>query len=197
MKPLLLCLTLIALTACSTTLDPRSLDTDEGVVTAYNRLNDGQDIVEDDLCIDRPRQLNDVVLVGFFAYDAGCQYSNAFVNGAYGTIEDMTPAGLTHNGWDNEPTRPDLALTWTQDILLVEYHPLNNPNDDFERTDTPTFTKPSTTPTDSGGVIIELWAEDPAGMFPETTYRLRHYEFDAQANLINSQTLQSFTIEFD
>lgn len=196
---ILLLFLVLALAACSggSTVDPRSLDTDEGVVKAFNRLNDGSDVVEDDLCIDRPRDLMDVVLVGDFAYDLGCTYSYAFVNGEYGKIRDLTPAGLAHNGWADENNRSSLALIWAQDVLFAEYRSVGSSNEDFEHADTPAYTEEAATLTADGGVVVEWWTEDPAGMLPETTYRLRHYEFDVDGNLVHSETLDSFTIEFE
>ena len=176
------------------TLRPADLSTDEGVAQAYSRAT-GKDLVLDDLCIQRPDELQNIVVVGFFAYDAGCDYDEVFVDGKLGDISQMTQAGLSQNGWANETGRAELALIWTKEVLYLESSLLSRANDDFEGAGQ-AFSAPSSVLNSSGSVTIRAWIRAPAGMLAEENYSWVELVYSADASEVTRTTLASFKIEF-
>lgn len=171
-----------------------NLSTDEGVARAYNRAS-GSDFVLDDFCISRPDQLKDVVVVGFFAHDIGCDYDEIFVRSTLGDISNMTQAGLEANGWDETAARTELALIWLEEVVLIESDVISRANEAFE-TGGKTFTIPESVLIDDGSVRVRMWLRAPSGMLAEDVYSKIQYDFSADGSTIERTKLDGFTIEY-
>lgn len=180
--------------ACTSIIAPTDLSTDEGVRRAYQR-EIGEDVPDDDFCVKRPSDLQDIVLVGYFAHDAGCRYGEVFVGHEFGRVRDMTAAGLLHNGWVDESRREELAIIWADDVIFVEDNVLKRENDEFTSGGKP-FIPPTATLNDDGGVSIELWVVYDGGMLPEATYKLQELSIRADGSLEFIRVADEFTIEY-
>ncbi|KAA3662872.1 MAG: hypothetical protein DWQ04_12280 [Chloroflexi bacterium] len=183
------------LAACTQNDEPiYDLSTDEGVQRAYEQEK-GEGVQVVNFCMERPSSLQDIILVGFFADDAGCLYDEMFVDGELGTIRDMTAAGLAHNGWADESQREALALIWAEAIIFVEVAMMQQENDDFISESQP-FSPPSATLNDDGSVTLEIWVEYPGGMLPETTYKLHEIKILADGSPDFNRVAEQFTINY-
>jgi len=195
MKKLLLPKTIVFLTiillsllaACSLGND---LSTDKGVQRAYER-EQGAGVQVVNLCVERPSALQDVILVGFFADDAGCLIDEMFVDGELGTIREMTAAGLTHNGWAEESGREALALTWADEVIFVENSVLEQSNGEFDTTGK-SFSAPAATLNEDGSVTVGMWVEYSGGMLPITTYRLHEIRILADGSLDSNAIVDEY-----
>jgi hypothetical protein len=145
--------------------------------------------------VERPSSLQDTILIGFFADDAGCLYDELFANGELGTIREMTAAGLMHNGWADENGREALALIWADEIIFVEAAMMQQENDEFNSEGKP-FSPPSATLNEDGSVLLAMWVEYPGGMLPETTYKLHEVNILADGALDFNRVADQFTIQY-
>ena len=82
--------TLLFIVSCSfpseNTKTPIDLSTDEKVMKELNKgrkspLEDG------DVCIERPEEFKELILIGYFADDRGCMFGDAFYKGEKIDIE--------------------------------------------------------------------------------------------------------------
>jgi len=187
---------LLTLLACNALSLPLwDLSTDEGVIQAYSTITE-QNVAPDDICIQRPDELKEVVVIGWFAYDEGCSGDELFVGQTLGNVENLTDEGLVLNGWNNRQDREVLAQTWVEEVILAWRTPIHSEPDDFQQT-TKLFSPPSTTTLSNGHIQVELWVREPEGMLPETTYTFRRYEFDEDGNLIEQTTVDRFTVTYE
>ena len=180
--------------ACS--LTPVDVSTDEGVLEVLRREYGYDDLVEDDVCIRRPSDLDGVIVVGFFAYDAGCSGNDIFVGDSFGGMGELTPAGLARNGWEQVENRPSIALIWVDDVMLAWESVKWSENDDFAAEGV-AFSPPVAQVLDDGSIRVVAWYETEAGMLPEAHYVQTEIVFDAAGNITSVVTLSSFTHEFE
>ncbi len=193
LAPLLfLFLNLLACNALSLPL--WDLSTDDGVLQAYNTITE-QNLASTDVCIHRPANLKEVVVIGLFAHDAGCRGDEMFVGQTLGHFDNLTDDGLKANGW-NGRTREELARLWTEDVLLAWRTPMQTANDDFARAGV-TFTPPVVQTLADDRVQVELWVREPAGMLPEANYTQVRIVFEADGNLGEQTVLNQFTVSFE
>ncbi len=71
LRPILFVLALNLLACKALSLPLWDLSTDDGVLQAYNTITE-QNLSSSDVCISRPTGLQEVIVIGVFAYDAGC-----------------------------------------------------------------------------------------------------------------------------
>lgn len=194
-KPGLFILLLLTLACKSFSLPLWDLSTDDGVLQAYNTITE-QNLSSSDVCISRPTGLKEVVVIGVFAYDAGCLGDELFVGQTLGHVDNLTDDGLKVNGWNDRTGRESLALLWTEDVLLAWRSPVQDPHPDFARASIP-FTPPTVQTLTDGRVQVELWVQEPTGMLPETNYTQIRFVFESDGNLGERTTLNEFTVSFE
>lgn len=188
---ILLFLTILACNALSLPL--WDLSTDTGVLGAYNTITE-QNLTLEDVCILRPPDFNEVVLIGMFATDVGCQGDELFVGQTLGHFDNLTAQGLNANGW-NDRTREDLARLWTEEVLLAWRTPVQVANPDFDQAGVP-FTPPTVQTLSDDRIQVELWVQEPAGMLPETAYTNLQVIFEPDGSLGEQTPLNQFSVSF-
>ena len=186
-------LLLLAAFACNALNLPLwDLSTDSGVLQAYNTITE-QNIAPDDFCIHRPNRLKEVVVVGGFAHDRGCDGDELFVGQTLGHFDHLTDEGLALNGWSDRGNREDLALLWVGEVILAWRSPVHAENEDFTKANIP-FSPPIVQILSDGSVQVELWVQEPAGMMPEANYTFLRVVFEADGSLGEQTEVNSFTV---
>ena len=184
---------LLTISSCA----PVDLSTDEGVLEAINRRQD-EPLELDDLCIKRFDELQNIILIGFFAYDVGCQYEEIYVGNRFGSIDEMTPRGLEENGWQDESNREALALLWARKVLYSDgdRRIINSEPDVFaehgER-----YTKPDAKLQSDGSVKLSFWSAVDWDMSNESVFSKQEMTFSPRGEPNNSKTLRKFQVSYD
>lgn len=195
LRPILFVLALTLLACKALSLPLWDLSTDDGVLQAYNTITE-QNLSSSDVCISRPTGLQEVIVIGVFAYDAGCLGDELFVGQTLGHVENLTGDGLSANGWNDRTKRETLALLWTEEVILAWRTPVQSTNPDFDRVGVP-FTPPTVQTLADGRIQVELWVQEPGGMLPETNYTQLRVLFEVDGNLGERTTLNEFTVSFE
>lgn len=139
----------------------------------------------EDVCAAWPQTFPKVVVVGGFAHDRGCMPIGAFVGRKwFDRMDEATVAGLTSAGWVDGALekREPLARAWVQEVLQAfGGHFVTEPTRAFELDDTPEFTPVGVRATESLGVVVSGWVQEPPGMVYEETYALVEYRLPRRA----------------
>ncbi len=155
--------------ACSGQSATPDLSTDDAVRTAYKKAT-GEALHEDD-CIGRTG-VKDVVVIGSFAHDRGCEVESAFVAGKLLDAKKLRSEGLSLVGWKTTAAadQPALALQWAEKVL---FHwggsVVSETNKAFSFEDPPAFAAP-TAKVEVDEVVAAFWVEDPPGMIDEDRF---------------------------
>ncbi|MCA9917058.1 MAG: PD40 domain-containing protein [Anaerolineales bacterium] len=170
------------------------LTNSEGIQEAYEAIT--RDRVEaDDYCFKPIRDLEDVAIIGTFAYDYGCMFNEAIVVEELGDVADMTQPALLHNGWADPAKRETLAQIWAEDGLLAEFGIINSENEDFLKPDALPFSSPTLETRLNGDIEYTLWVGEPAGMLPQNTYRQVQILIAEDGELLTYERLAQFSVE--
>lgn len=172
------------------TVPPESLSTDDGVRAAYEKAT-GEELRR--ACIDRPEELEGIVLVGGFAYDRGCMPTAVFVDGTYYEEREATPVALDHLGW-NEPDadRAEIALTWlAKGWARYRGDWQESAEPIFDAGGAGDFHPPEARELDDGSVVVHVWMEEPSGMRASRDVERMAIRIDAEGQL-ESRTLETF-----
>ena len=87
-------------------------------------------------------------------------------------------------------------MDWVKYVYLgFESSPASD-NEDFQKTDTPTYTPPKATTTADGGRQVGLWIQAPSGMLPENSYYYLTMEFDNHGHIKTIDHNQRFSVKF-
>ncbi|PRP91195.1 hypothetical protein ENSA5_57670 [Enhygromyxa salina] len=140
------------------------LSTDEAVGAAYEDAT-GKELDRDGRCIGRP-DIGDVIVVGGFTYDVGCELEGAFVGGVFVDRQALFEQGLALAGWADLPAaeRPAFALQWAEEVVFHWAGDfISRSSKAFEFKDTPSFTAP-TARAKGDEVVVRAWVQKPPGM---------------------------------
>jgi hypothetical protein len=154
--------------------EPAQLDlsTDEAVRAAYKKET-GKELDADDGCIGRTG-VKDVIVIGSFAHDRGCDVVGAFVNGKLLDPNELSQEGLSLAGWREmgADERPSFALQWAEKVVFHWGGSFVAKSEKaFEFEDTPTFVAPAST-TEGEEVVVRMWVEEPPGMQDRDDFNL-------------------------
>ena len=174
----------------------KDFSNDEVVLEEVNRIGKHK-LSKDDICIERPEKFKDLVLVGFFAHDRGCDGGMRFYKGKEFDANNDIPKVMKDNGWEDRAKREFLALEWVKNVSLAWENPMEEADDDFKSQEEHTF-MPPTVKTESGEIIVAVWVREPAGMNPDANFYLYTSAFDLKTgDFIRSQITDRFTINFE
>ena len=103
---------------CSGVLGP-NMNTKNGVAKAYERRFGHSVDHLDDLCVEWSEPFEGLVLIGYFAMDAGCIGQGAFWGRDFHDDPTLLKSlAFPKAGWANRSGREELALRWINDIYL-------------------------------------------------------------------------------
>ncbi|MCP4417685.1 MAG: hypothetical protein GY805_13765 [Chloroflexi bacterium] len=175
---------------------PYDLTSSNGIQAAYEDLS-GERVEADDYCFAEVNGFTNVAIIGAFANDYGCIFEEAIVIDELGSLAEMTPLALQHNGWDDDANRAALAQTWAEEALLAAFSIVRSENDDFLRADSPPFAPPTVTQMENGRIQVEMWVREPSGMLPQNIYRHMQIIYAAEGELLTNNRGLQFAVEFD
>lgn len=173
------------------------LSTDDAVLEFIcNEKDISMEDARDWICIDRFYNHDNIIVIGSFAHDAGCFIESIIVNGTMGDWDTMTDKALAEMGWSDESKRKELLLQFIDDTSMGWGYVQDSRNDEFDHKNASEFTEPIVTETD-GEFTVEFWVMGEAGMMPESNYYKMRVVFSANGELINSESIDSFTVPYD
>lgn len=184
-----------------------NLSTDEAVLAELQKLADAEReklglankkssrLETRDVCIKRFKESEQVIVIGFFAHDVGCQFGGAFVNSRF---YDKTDANLSKDalaalGWEKAPKRERemLAKFWVEKGLLRFFTVLYTKDENLNSSE---FHPPQVTSQANGEIKVTLWIRLPSGMSRDRGYQLLQYKFVADGSLSSSTTLANLSL---
>jgi len=135
-----------------------NLSTKEAVLERLGKLKN-KDFSKDKVCIQRVKELEEVIVIGFFRYDYGCHFEGVFVNSGY--IEDdanLSKNALNTLGWKKaKPVqREKLAKLWVEKGLLAFSTVLYTQEQD-EDLHNSEFQPPQVVTKKNGETVVTLW----------------------------------------
>jgi len=188
-------------------LTAQDLSTDEAVIAEMQkridakRASQGLDnkrsvkLNAHDVCIKRLEESQKIIIVGFFAYDRGCEFEGAFVDSRYFEVGDasLSKRALDVLGWGaaNQARREQLAKLWVEKGLLAFFNVIEEKEKDLENRG---FHPPQVASNAKGEITITLWIHLPSGMTPERGYERLEYRFAADGSLSGNSVLDNFSV---
>lgn len=144
------------------------LSTDEAVLAELQKRVDakrtelgktgGSKLNARSVCIERLKESEKVIVVGFFAYDRGCRLDGAFIDSRYFESTDaaFSKNALAKFGWEKAPKREleILALYWVEKGLLAFSTVLYTKDIDLKEGE---FHMPTAVSNANGEVVVTLW----------------------------------------
>ena len=170
-----------------------NLSTKEAVLERLGKLKN-KDFSKDKVCIQRVKELEEVIVIGFFRYDYGCHFEGVFVNSGY--IEDdanLSKNALNALGWKKAKRvqREKLATIWVEKGLLAFFTVLYTKDEDFVfpqvtykggRPPEPReFHPPQVITKENGETIVTLWT---SVMRRKKEYREHEFRFSSDGKLL-------------
>ena len=164
------------------------LSTDEAVLAELQKRADakrvdpgpkgGRKLEAKSVCIERLKESEKVIVIGFFAYDRGCRLDGAFVDSRYFESTDaaLSKSALAAFGWEKAPKRERemLALYWVEKGLLAFFTVLHTKDKDLKERE---FQPPRVVSNENGEIKVMLWISLPSGMRREKGFRHVEYKF--------------------
>ena len=159
-------------------------------------VNKGKSKLEaKNVCIERLKESEKVIVIGFFANDIGCRFDGAFVDSRYfeKTDADLSKKALDALGWEKAPQkeREMLAKFWVEKGLLAFFTVLYTKDKDLNNQD---FHPPKVVSGENGEIKVTLWIQLPSGMRREKGFQHIEYRFDKNGNYSGSSTLENLAI---
>lgn len=196
LRLLFVCCTLISFGACANAQDYSGYDLSTiERVNAAREAKLGKRLDEESKgCVVIPKELPNIILLGSFAYDRGCELEGAIIN-KRGVLpgKDLSRVALESLGWKSADAekRKEIALRWVQFGLLAFENPLTQATEDF--TDQQ-FQTPQSVANADGSIAVSLWIRRLPGMRCESAYDKLLYQFTKDGALADSTADKSFSI---
>ena len=157
------------------------LSTKEAVLEQLGKQQNA-DLSKAKICIERLKESEEIIVIGFFRYDYGCHFEGAFVNSVY--IEDgadLSQKALTALGWKkaNQTQRETLAKLWVEKGLLAFSTVLYTKDKDFNNGDD--FQPPNVVSKENGEVVVTLWT---SVMRRKKEFHEHEFRFAKDGNLL-------------
>ena len=170
------------------------LSTVERVNAAREAKSGKQLDAESKGCVQLPKELPDIILLGSFAYDRGCALDGAIIKKrGLSMSTDFSRIALESLGWKMADTekRKELALNWVRFGLLAFENPLLKATEDFK---SQPFQTPQVSLNTDGSITVSLWVRRPSGMLCERGYDKFNYRFLKDGTLSEQKAEKSFTV---
>lgn len=168
------------------------LSLDEGVIKELSRIH-SREYTKDYVCIKRPKDFPDLILVAMFAHDRGCMGTDAFFLGEFGTISNRSVAILEHAGWKlSANNRERLAKAWFNDVHGAWRSPITTRPEEFP--EARWFNQEIRQENDL--TIVRGWIQQPSGMRPEAVYRAEEVRFNKDGSIESVQRLDEYIHAF-
>jgi len=183
------------------TVEPSNIDlsTDEAVRTELQKRIDaksdapgkkgGRKLDGKSVCIERLKESEKVIVIGFFRNDYGCHFDGVFVDSRYFERADtaLSKKALAAFGWEKAPKREReiLASYWVQKGLLAFFTVLQTKDKDLNDNE---FHPPRAVAAENGEIKVTLWIQMPSGMRRGKEFKRVEYKFAKDGSLIVSET---------
>jgi hypothetical protein len=144
------------------------------------------------VCVKRLKKATKVIVIGFFATDAGCHFDGAFINSRY--FEKTDPAlsknALDALGWAkaSKKTREMLAGYWVEKGLLAFFTTHYTKPKELGNFD---VHPPQVMTTEKGEIKVTIWVQLPSGMSREKGFQHFEYRFKKDGELSGGTTLDA------
>jgi len=165
-----------------------NLSTDKAVLERLGKLQN-RDFGKVRVCIERVKELGEVIVIGFFRYDYGCHFEGVFVNSVY--MEDgadLSKNALNTLGWKkvNTVQREKLAKLWVERGLLAFSTVLYTQQQDKDLNNSE-FQPPQVVTKCNGETVVTLWTRV---MRRKKTFHRLEFRFAEDGNLSNDLNLK-------
>ncbi len=144
------------------------------------------------VCIERLKETESVIVIGFFRYDQGCHFDGAFIDSKYFESTDMALSknALAAFGWQKAPKRERemLASYWVQKGLLAFFTVLYTKDKDMGERE---FHPPQAMTAENGEIKVKLWVQLPSGMRRGKEFKRVEYKFSKDGSLTGNSTLEA------
>jgi hypothetical protein len=163
------------------------------VLKAVIRI-EGREFDERDLCVDRPDELPNLVVVGFFADNRGCITTGYFYKGVHWEQEeDVTKVALSDLGWGkHKATREKLAFTWAKQVTLSGVH-LMKEAEGPKQFGGEVYHAPQILSREDGSVVVTAWVKFESGKSRDDHYGRIEIVF-SKAGTVTSRYLKRLTV---
>lgn len=150
---------------------------------------DGKEYSDRAICDRKSRNFEDLILIGYFAYDRGCKGDKAFYKGQYiNPVENAATILYDHNWKKN---KEQLAIDFTKDVITAWESVLRKYD---IKEDSNTFHVPQSKIIDNGDVEVICWVKEPTGMRPVNDYYRLKVVFDKKGNISSTEKIGSKSI---
>jgi hypothetical protein len=173
--------------------DQRKLETDEQILAALNDET-GNDMDKKDVCIIRSTKFNDLILIGYFAYDRGCAGNDCFYKGNFKGISDISKAVMVDHGWSDESKRLDLVKEFMLDVSGAWETVALEEHEDFV-VENQEWVEPQSEIVDDT-YVASAWIRQGAGMRKARSYYKVKYIFEKDGALRSVNRSSRFSHEY-
>ena len=116
---------------------------------------DGKEYSDRSICDRKSRNFDELILIGYFAYDRGCMGDKAFYKGKYVNPVENAATILNDHNW--KKNKEQLAIDFTKDVITAWENVLRKYD---IKEDSNTFHVPQSKILDNGGVEVICWVKN-------------------------------------
>lgn len=179
------------------------LSTDEAVIAelqkradARNSISTGDErldakrraagkLEKKDVCIERLKESEEIIVIGFFRNDYGCRFEGAFVNSRFyeKTEIELHKTALDALGWQkaNQTERERIAKILVEKVLLAFFTVFQTKPKDYL---SDAFHAPKAVTTETDEVKVSGWYQKPPGMRSKASTQKFEYTFDKDGGIL-------------
>lgn len=160
----------------------------------FNEIKKGYDgIQKEDVCIDEIKSFKTLFIVGFFAYDRGCDDSQYFYKGDSIQLTDVNIRNiLIDNGFKNNKTK--VVEAYNIEVVNHLNSVLTTAPDTFD-TVAYEFHAPKTWE-ENDQIISNVWVKTPGGMIPQDSYYLSEFIVDKDGKVKAFRKKNKYSVSY-
>lgn len=169
------------------------LDTDEKALKALNKEK-GSELSDRDVCFARSDQFQELILIGYFAYDRGCAGNECFYKSRLTDIKSVSQQVMQDKGWSKEDLRLDLALSYLKFYANSWSSVVTKKHEDFDLEKVDFFAPFAEKVGDN--TVATAWIRKPAGMRKARSYYKLQFVFDSSGALTSMFKKSQFSHDY-
>lgn len=171
----------------------RKLETDEQILKALNDET-GSDFEKRDVCIVRSSRFNDLILIGYFAYDRGCAGASCFYRGELKETVAIAKTVLTDHGWSDQSKRLDMVKDFMLELSGAWESIVKEEHEDFIA-ESQQWIEPQSDMVE-GKYVATAWIRQEAGMRKARSYYKVQYVFEKDGTLSSVNKSSRFSHDY-